>query len=154
MSESLSIVVPEAHYTLFDTSRGDLPAVVVVNDALLTFQHTDIFAWHLEVTLSAVYLADGGMPTSDESRVLFQIGDEIERSVVGYNALFLARSTSNGLRQIAFRVYDPDVAEQALQNMLAQRQSRPWEFRMDHDPTWERAGIYFQLFSSASGHDA
>src|SRR6218665_1228012 len=33
------IVVPEPHYTLFDSTRNDLPEVIVVNDALLTLQH-------------------------------------------------------------------------------------------------------------------
>jgi Family of unknown function (DUF695) len=109
--DSVTIVVPEPHYTLFDTSRQDLPAVVVVNNALLAFEHTDIFAWHLEVTLHAVDLIDNGMPAPEESRLLFQIGDEIEKYIVGYNALFLARETWNGFRQLAFRVYDPDVAD-------------------------------------------
>ena len=152
--DSVSIVVPDPHYTLFDTTRRDLPAVVVVNDALLAFEHTDIFSWHLEVTLQAMDLADRGMPTSDESKLLFAIGDEIEKSIVGYNALFLARSTWGGFRQLIFRVYDPDVAENALQEMLAEKQARQWEFRMEHDPAWEQSGIYFQLFPSASGHDA
>ncbi|MDR7132817.1 hypothetical protein J2X06_000001 [Lysobacter niastensis] len=155
MSEdSVAIVVPDPHYTLFDTSRRDLPAAVVVNDSLLAFEHTDIFAWHLEVTLHAVDLADKGMPTPDESRLLFEIGDEIEKALVGYNALFLARSTWNGLRQLFFRVYDPDVADKALQEMLVQKQVRGWEFRMEHDPQWQQAGPFFQLFPSASGHDA
>ena len=155
MSENtVTIEVPDPHYTLFDTSRGDLPAVVVVNDALLAFEHTDIFAWHLEVTIHANDLAEKGMPTSDESRLLFEIGDQIEKSIGGYNGLFLARSTWNGLREIAFRVYDPDVADRALQEMLSQEQPRYWEFKMEHDPSWQQAGKYFQLFPSASGLDA
>ena len=152
--EYVSIVVPKPRYTLFDTTRRDLPAVVVVNDALLAFEHTEIFAWHLEVTLHAVNLAEKGMPAPDESRLLFRIGDEIERLIGGYNALFLARSTWGGFRQIAFRVHDPDVADQTLQQLLAQPQIRQWEFRMEHDPAWQQSGMYFQLYPSASGHDA
>lgn len=152
--DSVTIVVPEPHYTLFNGTRDGLPEVVVVNDALLAFEHTDIFAWHLEVTLHAADLVDQGMPSPDESSLLFQIGDEIEQAIVGYNALFLARSTWNGFRQLAYRVYDPDVADKALQKLLAKEQTRFWEFRMEHDPSWEQAGFYFQLFPLASGNDA
>jgi hypothetical protein len=155
MSEdSVTIVVPEPHYTLFHGSRNGMPDIVVVNDALLSFQHTGIFAWHLEITLHAEDLVDQGMPAPDESKLLFEIGDKIEQAIVGYNALFLARSTWNGFRQLAYRVYDPDVADEALQQLLSGDNARFWEFRMDHDPSWAQAGFYFQLFPLASGNDA
>ena len=155
MSEdSVSIVVPEPHYTLFNTSLRDLPAVVVVNGALLAFEHTDIFPWHLEVTLQAEILAEQGMPTSDESKLLFEVGDRIEQAIVGYNAMFLARATWNSIREIHFRVYDPDVAENTLRDLLNSNKDREWEFEMVHDPQWTQAGRFFGLFSSAYGLDA
>jgi hypothetical protein len=151
---SVTILVPEPHFTLFNAKREDLPEVIVVNDALLAFKHTDIFAWHLVVTLQAVDLVDQGMPSPDESKTLFDIGDKIERALVGYNAIFLARSTWNGFRQLAFRVYDPKVANTTLQALIKDEQSPPWEFKMQADPDWREAGFYFQLFPLASGNDA
>lgn len=152
--DSVTVVVPEPHFTLFDGKRDDLPEVIVVNDALLAFEHTDIFAWHLEVTIHAVDLAERGMPSPDESKLLFTVGDEIEKAIVGYNAIFLARSTWNGFRQLAFRVYDPEVANTTLQELLAREQFRFWEFRMLPDASWQVAAPYFQLFPMASGNDA
>jgi hypothetical protein len=119
MTDTVRILIPEPHYTLFNTTRSDLPEVIVVNDALLTFVHTDIFPWHLEVTIDAVSLAENGMPTPDESAILFELGDAIEEALVGYNALFLARSTWNGFRQLSFRVHDPEVAHNLLQRLTA-----------------------------------
>ncbi|KRA19921.1 DUF695 domain-containing protein [Lysobacter sp. Root604] len=72
-ADTVTITLPEPVYTLFDTTRQDLPAVVVVNDALLSFQHTDVFAWHLEVTVHAVDLAEQGMPSNEESRILREL---------------------------------------------------------------------------------
>ena len=151
---SVTIVVPKPHFTLFDSKREDLPEVILVNDALLSFEHTDIFAWHLEVTLHAVDLAEHGMPSSDERKILFEIGDKIEQAVVDYNAVFLARSTWNGFRKLAFRVYDPKVANATLQALIKGEQSRFWEFQMQADPDWKEAGPFFQLFPLASGNDA
>jgi len=127
----------------------------VVNDALLAFRDIEIFPWHLEVTIEARELAEQGMPTPEESRLLFDIADEIEGEVVGHNALFLARSTWNGLRQLLFQVHDPEVAHAALQTLLSSKEhERPWEYRMHHDPTWSDAGYVFKLFPLASGPDA
>jgi hypothetical protein len=98
----ITIDLPEPHYTLFDSQRDGLPKVIVVNDALLTFRHTDIFPWHLCVTLEVKELVENGMPSPKESELLFGLSDEIESSVLeartdrgGKNAMFLARSTWN-----------------------------------------------------------
>ena len=155
MSDTVRIVVPEAHYTLFNTTRAELPEVVVVNDALLSFIHTKIFPWHLEITIDAKALAEHGMPTPDESAVLFQLGDELEDALVGYNAIFLARSTWNGFRQLSFRVHDPEVADHLLRRLVAvEPPLRPWDYHMQHDPDWIEAGYLFKLFPLASGINA
>ena len=149
------VVAPEPHYTLFDSNRDDLPEVIVVNDALLSFRYTNVFQWHLEVNIQAEELADKGMPTPEESKVLFELGDRIESAVEGKNALFLARSTWNGLRQLSFRVHDPESANDTLQAILADKpNTRFWEFRMRHDPEWHEAGYIFKLFPLAKGSDA
>lgn len=149
------IVLPEPHYTLFDSNRDDLPEIIVVNDALLSFQHPEIFPWHLEVNTQAEELAQKGMPTQEESKLLFEIGDKIESAIEGRNALFLARSTWGGLRQLSFRVHDPELANDTLQSLLADKpHTRFWEFRMHHDPEWHEAGCIFKLFPLANGTDA
>ena len=152
MSDTVTIDIPEPHYTLFNTTRADLPEIIVVNDALLRFVHTDIFPWHLEITIEAAQLADNGMPTTDESAVLFELGDAIEEALLGYNALFLARSTWNGVRQLSYRVHDPEVANDLLQRLVAvDPPLREWDYQMQHDPEWLEAGHLFKLFPLASG---
>jgi hypothetical protein len=155
VTEKIRITVPEPHYTLFNSVRSDLPEVIVVNDALLAFQHTDIFPWHLEVTIQAEELAGEGMPTPEESKLLFEIGDKIESAIEGKNALFLARGTWDGLRQLSFRVHDPEQANDALKSLLANKpHARFWEYRMRSDSEWLEAGYIFKLFPLASGEDA
>jgi len=155
MTDTIRVIIPEPHYTLFNTTRAGLPEVVVVNDALLNFVHTEIFTWHLEVTIDAVSLADNGMPTPEESAVLFELGDVIEEALVGYNAIFLARSTWNGFRQLSFRVHDPEVANHLLQRLTAvEPPLRPWDYHMAQDLEWVQAGYLFKLFPLASGANA
>jgi hypothetical protein len=156
-AETRRLVVPAPHYTLFNAKREGLPEVIVVNDALLAFPHNDIFPWHLRVSLEAVDLADNGMPTNAESGVLFEIGDEIEKTVLSgvtsigaANSLFLARSTWNECRELYFMVHDPEIAHPALQALLnAKDWARHWEYRMEHDREWAKAGYIFQLFKDS-----
>jgi hypothetical protein len=155
------IIVPEPHYTLFEATREGLPEVIVVNDALLAFAHAEIFPWHLKVTLAARELIENGMPFEPESKLLFEIGDQIEAAVLagrtnhgGVNALFLARSTWNELRELRYQVHDPKIAHSALQALLNGRTwERPWEYEMEHDGEWEKAGHVFQLFPQAHGRN-
>ena len=156
------IQIPEDHYTLFDTTREALPEVIVVNDALLTFEHRDLSAWSLRIRVEAEALADRGMPTPEESKRLFEIGDVIESKLLGTrtalgarNVLFLARSTWNGLRELYYQVHDPGIADGVLQQMIRQQGgSRAWEYRMTHDPEWTEPGWIFCLFPLANGPDS
>jgi len=139
-----------------------MPEVIVVNDALLTFAHAEIFPWYLRVTLEARELIENGMPSEPESKLLFTIGDEIEGVVLsgltehgGANALFLARSTWNELRELRFQVHNPEITHAALQELLSGKSwERQWNYEMFSDPKWECAGYVFQLFPLAHGPDA
>jgi hypothetical protein len=153
--ELRALIIPEAHYTLFDAEREGLPEVIVVNDALLGFPHNDIFPWHLRISIDAKELAENGMPTPDESAILFEVGDELEQSVLAgltakgaRNCLFLARSTWNTYREIYLMVHDPEITHQALRALLVSREwVRQWEYSMSEDRAWEKAGYIFQLFA-------
>jgi len=158
---TVTIEVPEPHYTLFNASRSGLPEIIMVNDALLAFPHIEIFSWHLCVTLAAEELIENGMPSEDESSLLFEIGDEIEDVVLGgktehgcANALFLARSTWNEQRELLFQVHDPDITHAALQDLLGSRRwRRGWDYRMSQDFEWSSAAHIFQLFPLAKSMD-
>jgi hypothetical protein len=153
--ELRALIIPEAHYTLFNAEREGLPEVIVVNDALLSFPHNDIFPWHLRISINAYDLAKNGMPTPEESAVLFEVGDELEKNVLAgltangaRNSLFLARSTWNTYREIYFMVHDPENTHQAILSLLVSRQwTRQWEYSMSEDRAWEKAGYIFQLFA-------
>lgn len=161
-NETVTIEVPKPHYTLFNNKRDRMPEVIVINDALLSFAHASIFPWHLRIEIEVLDLAENGMPAHAESQLLFGIGDRIESAVLsgrtqfgGENALFLARSTWNGIRELHFQVHDPEITHAALQQLLTSEEwQRDWEYRMHDDPEWQYAAAIFQLFPLARGRDA
>jgi hypothetical protein len=152
----ITVEYTEPIYSHFNTSRGDLPAVVGVNAALREFKHRDLFPWHLSVLITPQALAEQGMPTGEECLVLDAVDDEIEAVVTGdRNAFFLARETWNGRRQLLFRVHDPEVADRFLQQLISRgSQQREWEFLMEYDAYWSFAAPYLSLFTSARGTGA
>jgi hypothetical protein len=142
-----TIEFPQPIYNLYDTSRDGLPAIVVVNAALRDFPHRHLFVWYLSVIIQPVEVADQGMPTPEESEILNQVGDEIEDAVLDYrNALFLARETWNNSRQLIYLVHDPEIANTALQELIAREdQKREWEYMMKQDMEWEFAELFLEL---------
>lgn len=161
-AETVSVEVPEPHLTLFDSQRDGMPEVIVVNDALLSFQHAELFSWHLRIRLEVQDIAENGMPSPAESKLLFDIGDAIEDVVLNgrtqfgaKNALFLARSTWHEVRELLFQVHDPEITHSTLQHLLGSKGwERQWEYRMEDDPQWKEAARVFALFPLARGIDS
>jgi hypothetical protein len=134
-------MIPKPHYTLINTSRGNDPAVVVVNSALRTFGDRDAFPWHLKLTITCKLVGANGMPTSVEVVALDQLEDKICTALRdGDNVVFLARITCRGTRELLYRVHDPEPANEALQRLISSNsQSRVWEYRMEQDLDWALA---------------
>jgi hypothetical protein len=138
--------MPAPHYSLIETSRGEDPAIVVVNSALRLFTHRDQFPWHLEVSIQCKLLGDKGMPTPQENQVLYQLEDALEGHLrVGENAVFLARVTCRGKRELSYRVRAPKIADDHLSRLVSELTSREWEYRMEHDAQWKLAAPVLEL---------
>ena len=153
---------PEPIYTLFNATRDELPEVVFVNEALLGFEHVEIFPWYLSIQLTYTEFAENEMPSPEEGELIGDICDQIEPVVLhektklgAANALFLARSTWGGIREMAFQIHDPEVTHKSLQSLLkSQDWERGWQYEIRHDPTWQDAGYFFKLFPIANGNDS
>ncbi len=135
------VVIPDEVYAILEWQRNDLPAICVVNQALANFEPKVVFSWRLSIIVDCVELAKRGMPTPEERGVLDQLGKQFDAHFkADGNALFLARITWSGTRQFLYRVYDPEVANRYLTAIIEdETNARPFEFRMEHDETWEYA---------------
>ncbi len=79
-----------------------------------------------------------------------EVGEEISLALcVDGNALFLARNTWNGERQLLFRVRDPETANVTLQRLTTGGdEKRHLEYRMWSDPEWSEAQWFFTAQTS------
>ena len=148
------IVLPEEAYTILKWEQDGLPCIGALNSNLRNFGHKEIFAWHLSVIIDFEQLADNGMPSEQEREVVEPFCDQLEEEIkAGGNALFLVRETWNKTRRLVWRVYDPEIANNYLQGIVAhKRHPREFDWRMSHDTSWEQAEWYFeQLETNESG---
>lgn len=130
--------VPDPCYSLFETSNGGDPAIVVVNSTLLTFTGRDAFPWHLRVGIHCKLQGANGMPTHEEMEAVSRLEEEITPAIeTDQNAIFLARITARGERVLLYRVHDPERANETLQLLISNSDGqREWEYQMEHDLGW------------------
>lgn len=144
-SDEVQIVLPPDQFTLLRWTENNLPCIGLLNSALKGFEHRSLFSWHLSVEIVLEELIDNRMPSEPERLLIDPICDELEKDIkANGNAVFLVRETFDGTRLLVWRVYDPDIANAHLKRMIKDKAyPRPIEFKMEHDPEWEKASWYF-----------
>ena len=99
-------------------------------------------------------LIEKGMPSIAEVEILDEFGDKLDQIIKGENkekpnALFLARITWNGTREIIWRVYDPEIADSQLKTLIDSDSSpREFDYRIDPDEKWELAKWHLKEYKS------
>lgn len=85
------------------------------------------------------------MPSRSEVEVIDNYGDYLDNEIKGPdkekpNALFLARITWNKTRELIWRVYNPEISNSFLQEIITANSSpRQFDYRIDPDDNWELA---------------
>lgn len=140
------VIIPDEKISLVEFRQKDMPGLAAINSALRDFEPKLVFAWHLSVMVRFKDLMEGnGMPSRAERAIVDPFGDGLDAQFKGPatkkpNALFLARITWNGTRELIYRVFDPEPANGFLQEMIAAKSyPRDFDFRIDHDPEWKLA---------------
>ena len=155
MSNEVQVVLPDERYTLIEYELDAKSPVATVNAALIDFSHREIFRWHLSIIVSLGDVDEGGMPSASEREVVDPFGDELDEKLKAPpelpNALFLARMTWNGSRQLLYRLYDPERANEVLKTMVeAGSHPRSLDYRIEDDPEWRHAKWFLDAVAGAS----
>lgn len=153
MTDAPRYVPPVPFYSLIETSRGEDPAIVVVNTALRTYSHRDHFPWHLSIVITCELLAENGMPTMEEVEALERVESKIsDRLLTNANAVFLARVTCRRVRELSYRVHDPELTDVCLKNLVSDPAPlRHWEYGMQFDSEWAFAERELSLIERHPG---
>jgi hypothetical protein len=155
--EEFKVIIPDEMYTIVEYKRDNLPAIMVINSALVDFEPKEVFSWNLSILIQFNELADNGMPAKNETDLIesFEnyLFDNLKDDKKKPNALFFARITWNGTREIIYRVYDPEIANNLLQNIINDKKyPREFDYRMEADEGWKLNKVYFDLFKNSVRH--
>jgi hypothetical protein len=144
------VTIPEESYTMMEWTQDGLPCIGMLNSALKEFEPKIVFSWHLSLIIDFEDLIDNGMPSQQERDIVDPFCDKIDEEIkAGGNALFLIRETWNKTRRLVWRVYDPEIAHQHLQFIIAhKRHPRPFDYHMEQDQNWEQARWYFDQLTT------
>ena len=139
------VIIPDDYYDLVRFRQEELPGVGVINSALREFEPKVVFAWHFSLMVHFEDLLEEGMPTKAETELLKPWENKVDSALKGDapekpNALFLARITWNATRELIYRVYDPEPANDYVTRLIDEKDHpRPFDYRIDPDEKWALA---------------
>jgi len=137
------VIIPDEYYQLLKFKQDDLPGIAVVNSALKEFEPKIVFNWHLSIMFELEGLIKNGMPSRKERSIIDAYGDMLDDNIKGPdkarpNALFLARITWNKTRELIWRVYNPEIVNDYLQQIISDKSyPRKFDYRIDPDNEWK-----------------
>ena len=137
------VVIPKEHYQILNFNTDGLPGVAVVNKSLAEFEPKEVFVWHCSVMLQCEKLIEKGMPSREEVEILDKFGDFLDDKIKGAdkekpNGLFLARITWNETRELIWRIFDPEIANDFLTDLIEREDHlRNFDYRIDEDENWK-----------------
>jgi uncharacterized protein DUF695 len=137
---------PEEAHKLVEFRLRNLPGFVTINVALKDFEPKAVFSWHLSVLILYDDQVENRLPSDDEQSPLYLFEDRLDLLFrQNGDALFLARVTHDGRRELIWRTGNPEAADSVLRDILRDKSyPREFDYRLDHDPKWERAEWYLQ----------
>jgi hypothetical protein len=148
------VVLPDDSGCIVRFQQEGLTGIANIRLSLREFEPKIIFPWHLSLVVELQDLADNGMPSTAEQKVSDEFGEVLEAAFIGDpqhpNALFLARITWNGTRELVYRVYEPEPIDGYLRGLIDSNSSpRPFDYRMEHDPEWKRSEWHLNVAEKA-----
>jgi len=139
------VIIPGKKYQIVEFIQDDLPGVAAINVAVKTFEPKIVFSWHLSIMFDLNEIVKNGMPSKVEQSVIDQYGEFLDDKIKGItkakpNALFLARITWNKTRELIWRIYESELVNTFLQQVISEESSpRPFDYRMEQDNEWKLA---------------
>ncbi len=143
-------LIPEACFTVVQREDEGATVYAAVNTSLaqLTPQQQQLFGWQFSLIMDLETEDEKGMTSEAEASAIEpfcqQLAADLQRNG---NAMPLARITWRKTRELLFRVYNPVVADELMQKLIAQETNpRPFSYTIDPDEKWQMASDYLDQF--------
>ena len=140
-----SVTIPDEHFKILEFKQEGSPGIAVINHSLTHFEPKEVFAWHCSIMLQCENLIENEMPSTHEIEILDKFENYLNEKIRGDNknkpnGLFLARITWNRTRELIWRIYNPELTNNFLTDIIKRRDYlRSFDYRIDPDKEWHLA---------------
>ena len=147
-SEDIEVFIPDEIYKILEFKKEQLPGIAVVNDNLKSENLKKVFSWNCSILIDFEETIENGMPSEEELKIVEKFEDFFYDKIKGNNkdkpnALFFARITWNSTRQLIYKVYLPEPANDFLTELIAsENYPREFDYRIEEDENWELTEWY------------
>ena len=70
MTRQVKLQLPAEKFELIELQGNGLPAICLVNEALLEFEHPHVFAWQCSIIFDLQQLDESNMPVQSERQLM------------------------------------------------------------------------------------
>ena len=127
MMKEIRVIIPEEDFIMVKFIQEEFYGIMEINKSLLNFEPREVFSWNLSIMIYFNELDDNNMPTKAENEILLPFKKTIDTQIKGNdknkpNSLFLAKITWNGTCELIYRVYNAEIVNAYLQDVLKNKQ--------------------------------
>lgn len=146
--KEFSVLIPDEHYQIIEFERDELPAVGVINSSLIGFEPKTVFSWHCSIFIEFNDHLENGMPVREDVLKAEKLEDMLDLNIKGDdkekpNALFLGRVTWNKSRELMWRVFDPELTNNYLSELIDKEGHQLMlSYQIEHDEDWKLVEWY------------
>ncbi|MFA5619377.1 MAG: DUF695 domain-containing protein [Weeksellaceae bacterium] len=147
-STDIKVLIPDENYQIMEFNQEEKYGIAVINTALQDDDLKEVFSWNCSIMLELENTTKNGMPIEDEFSILEDFEKYLDDNIKGENkekpnALFFGRVTWNSTRQLIWKVYEPKISNDFLQELI-ESENYPFEFdyRIEEDDKWELTKWY------------
>jgi hypothetical protein len=151
---SSKFTLPEPSFTLVHREDEGASVYAAVNTSLVSLDTSarQLYSWQLSLILELQTEDAQGMTLSHEAKAIEPFCLQLESDLLASgNALPLARITWRKTRELLFRVYNPAIANDLIEGIIAAESNpRPFSYAIDPDEEWIMAKVYLHQFETQS----
>ena len=145
--KSRHVDFPKEEFAVVHLVDDGKPVIIVQNTSLRRFKAKDVFGWSCSLIMSYKETIENGLPTSEESELVYNYLEDLSKQIVGDtsypNALYLARITWNGTCEVIWQINNPEPVDMLLKGIIESKSyPRDFDYKMEYDAKWKNVSLY------------
>lgn len=147
-SKEIKVLIPDENYQIIEFNQEEKYGIAVINTAIEYEELKEVFSWNCSILLELENTTENGLPKEDDFSILDNFEDYLDENIKGEskekpNALFYGRITWNSTRQLIWKVYNPKITNDFLQELIESKNyAFEFDYRIEEDENWESTSWY------------